>query len=203
MEKLKELREYDRIAFRHTVLDGLTEIFLGLFLILFVLLLDRSAFVLLLLALVFASVPIVRLMQRRFTYPRIGYVQPRQEKPIQFLGMILFTIVVIGALLIMSVLTGRGIELIGKAYPAVAGFLCAGGLWYAASRSGLSRFTVHAFVSVALGLVLEIVTDGSFGSSRYYFGAMGGYLLASGLVAFVLFLMRHPVHVPEVNDVQR
>lgn len=203
MDTSKELKKFDRVAFRHTFLDGVSEIVLGLFLMLAAVLVHRkpSMLMVFIISFAFLSIPVVRSVQRRFTHPRIGYVEPLQEKPKQFLGMALFFIAVIGATLAIATLAGRDIALVSQSYPAVAGFLCAGGLWYTASRSGLVRFYMHAGLSIALGLALEVFTDGSFHSLRYYFAVMGGYLFLVGLIIFVRFLHRYPVHVPEVNDV--
>lgn len=216
-----QLRQFDRRAYRHTMMDGLTEIAMGLFLILVAVALPAGPFVLLLYLAPFALIPLLRSLQRRITHPRIGYVEPIADKPRQVLpGILLFTLLALAAFLAILVLAGGGLakpdyaQLTRRLYqwaPALVGVLVSGGLWYTASRSGFRRFFVSAAVSVVLGIAISVaaaaggipVLETKLRGVQVYCGAMGALSLSSGLIVLIRFLKGHPIQSLEANDAPR
>lgn len=196
----QEFKRFDSLAFRHSILDGVSEIVLGLYLVLLAALLHLVPMVLLAALGVFVLPAAVRFIQQRYISGRTGFVEPLPPPSKQLVGgMALYLIAVIGGAIAVLLLSGREPGALNQWYPVVAGFCCAGGFWYAASRSGLARFRAHAIFVVALGFVFQVLVDGSFGGLQPYFEAMGGYLLLTGAVVLVRFLHRYPVSVPRTN----
>jgi len=75
MQMSKDFKRFDSVAYRNTVVDGLTEIAIGLFLLLLAVALPFGPYALLVYLAPLAFIPALRFMQRRFTHPRIGFVE--------------------------------------------------------------------------------------------------------------------------------
>ena len=73
------VNEIDRRAFRHDVVDGLTEIAMALFFLVPALTLKNPAFGWMIILPVLFMGPWLKRIRARTTYPRIGYVEPRGE----------------------------------------------------------------------------------------------------------------------------
>jgi hypothetical protein len=214
----QEFRRFDRMAYRHTMMDGLTDAALGVFLLLLAAAFSTGPYALLFFVLPVILVFVVRFLQRRYTTPRIGYVEPVADKPREVLpGILLYAAIVIAATLVIAFVTSRrptGFDHevmrqnIYNWKPAMAGIMVAGGFWYAGSRAGFRRHFALAAVSAALGaaiVVLAYLPDLVFLSRmglQIYCAGMGGIVLACGLVTFFRFLHRHPVPPPEATHVQ-
>ena len=196
----EEFKRFDRLAFRHSILDGVSEMVLGLYLALLAALLHLVPVVLVAALGVFVLPAAVQFIQQRYISGRIGFVEPLPPPAKQLVGgMALYLIAVIAGAIAVLRLSGHELGALNQWYPVVAGFCCAGGFWYAASRSGLVRFRAHAIFAVSLGFVFQTLVDGSFSGLQPYFEVMGGYLLLSGVVVLVRFLHRYPVSVPRAN----
>ncbi len=133
--------------------------------------------------------------KKRITYPRIGFVEPKSPPNGSPWGGIAYIGGGLVLMVVAVVITGDLGDTASwvRWAPFLAGFLCAGGFWYTAQSSGLFRHRVLAVLSVFIGLVTSLASDGSsYRAVALYFGMMAVVLAAVGLVALVLFLSRHP-----------
>lgn len=141
---------------------------------------------------------VVERVKVRVTYPRIGYFRERTDEPRSSVrGMLLF---IAGAVLFAVVvvwLTGDLGEPADwrRAAPLVSGISLAGGFWYAAERSGRSRYRVVAAWSVASGVGLWLVgTGASYAAMAWHLLGLAVPLAAIGAWTLVRFLRAHPAH---------
>ena len=219
MRLSKEFKPFDQAAYRHTIMDGLTEILMGIFLLLIAVAVSFGPYGLLVYLAPLVFLPALRFLQNRYTAPRVGYVEPAADKPKEVLpGILLYCLLLLAAAWAIAFLASGGLvrpdyalmwQRLHQWSPALAGIAVAGGLWYAGSRSGLRRFFVAAVGSVALGVVVTALCcvpgvpflrgDGVRGLQAYLV-AMGGLSLISGLIVFARFLRSHPVQSSEATN---
>lgn len=133
--------------------------------------------------------------KRRITYPRIGYAEPKAEEGGSAWGTLAFFAAGFGVFIVAIALTGGfgDVSSWRRWSSFLAGFLCSGGFWYAASVSGLWRYRLIAVYSIVLGLVVSLVSAGStyLGVAVYSVG-MAAVLAVIGVVMLVSFLRSHP-----------
>lgn len=218
MRLSKLFRSLDRAAFRNTVLDGLAEVAVGVFLLLMALAVGTPLTVFVLLVPALIMVPVLRKVQRRYTEPRIGYVKPIADSPKEMMpGIIGYLLLVLSVAIVIFVVRGalqsdsRSIAFeINRWLAAITGFAIAGGFWYSGRRSGLKRFYALSILSPALGVALVLLRggEGMFGDDdkmaalRMFLVCMGLVCTVSGVSNFLLFLHRHPVAAAEAHHVQ-
>jgi len=198
--------EIERRAFRHDVADGLTEIAMALFFLVPAFAIREPAFTWMIILPILFMGPWLKRLRNRHTWPRIGYVKPRQEHAGRlFVGMGIYATVataVVGA----GVLACRGEitpGLVRQVSPLLASLLFGGGLLYAAGRSGLRRYYLLLGLSVALGATLTFLQlPGRYLSLQIYLLGMGATTFVVGVATFLHFIRTHPVRdLEEVGDV--
>jgi hypothetical protein len=198
------LREIDRRAYRHEMVDGLTEIAMALVFLVLVIIWHKPGLMWMIILPILALGPGLRKIRSRTTYPRIGYVQPKGEKSAElFRGMALY---VLGAVVMVTV----GVflwhgkvdsELIRQVSPLLASLLFGGGLLYAAGRSGLRRFYGVFAISVILGGWISFTSEpGSYDGVQKYLVVMAAILVVLGLATFAVFLQKNPVRDATENE---
>jgi hypothetical protein len=197
-------KEIEQKVWRASQQDGLMEVMIGV-------LLAAGAgqvhgtglFVPWILALVFMT-PVLEAIRKRLTYPRIGYVALVQEEPKNTLrGIALYTIIVIAAMaLAFVILSDIGdLTLWQRWSPTLTGVLLSGGMIYAASKSGATRYHVFMVLSVGLGVAFSILFSESYTGLTLYLLTLGGVFILCGAVTFLRFLRRYPLPVEEATDV--
>ena len=131
--------EIDRRAFRHDMVDGLTEIAMSLFFLVPAITLRNPAFSWMIIIPILVFGPVIRKIRARSTYPRIGYVEPRGEKPAE-----LFRGIAVYALVVASVVAVGAVPVAGathsRACPAGISVVCVTALrWWSALCGGSIR----------------------------------------------------------------
>ena len=189
--------EIDRRAFRHDVVDGLTEMTMALFFLVPAFTLREPAFNWMIILPILLMGPWLKKLRARHTWPRIGYVKPRGENASQMLiGMAIYTAVVL-AVVGVGIFVFRGEirpGMIRQVSPLIASVLFGGGLLYAAGRSGLRRYYVLLALSLALGIALTIAEiPGRYASVQIYLLGMGAIIFTVGLITFIHFIRTHPI----------
>lgn len=197
MAATADLSEIERVAYRDTQQDGLTEIVTGVFLFIVAVATGRPPFYWMYLAGILVLGRGLRWLKARYTYQRVGYVELPGEDPSALRRGILSWVlgvfgVMVAALAISGDLTNN---LAWRQWsPALAGFLFMGGFLYAASRSGLLRQYFYAALAPALGVLLATRTFAEpYGGVRVWALVMALVLLAGGGMVFRRFLRTHPV----------
>lgn len=194
----------DRRAFRHDVVDGLSEIAMALFFLVPAFTIREPAFSWMIILPVLFMGPWLKKLRARHTWPRIGFVEPRGEKAGEMLiGMAVYVVIVLAVV-------GAGIfvlcgeirpGLVRQVSPLIASLFFGGGLLYAAGRSGLRRYYVLLGLSLTLGAALTVVEiPGHYLNLQIYLLGMGVITFAVGLITFIHFIRSHPVRSTEEVD---
>lgn len=191
----------DTRAFRHSLSDGLTDIAMALFFLVPMLMVRQPAFGWLVILPVLFIGPWVRRIRARHVWPRVGYVEPRGEDSRELaIGIVVYSLAVFATLALALVIARGDLNpaLLRQVSPLLASLLFCGGLLYTARRSGLRRYLVLAWVSVALGAGLAALDPpGRYTGLQLYLAGMGTVMFALGTVTFILFLRAHPVREHE------
>lgn len=148
---------------------------------------------------------LVQFLERRYVYPRIGYVEYRENigKGLgRLLLMMLASLIVLGG--ILALLFEYQLETALAWVPPLLAFYVGVVMLPYALQMKLRRLTLLGLISIALGLILSPLllgaarTGGLFalGSLSFYLLAMGLVFLFSGAWTFRTFLRRNP-HVME------
>ena len=200
---MNNMNEIDRRAFRHDVVDGLTEIAMAFFFLVPAFTLRNPAFSWMIILPILFMGPWLKRIRARTTYPRIGYVEPRGENAGQMLrGMAIYVLVVF-VVIAVAIFIWRGQLTSGsvrRVAPLLASLLFGGGLLYAAGRSGLRRYYLLLVISIGLGVTLTFFPiPGRYLSVQIYLAAMGTIVFLVGLITYLHFLKTHPVR-DEVED---
>jgi hypothetical protein len=198
------ITEIDRRAFRHDVVDGLSEIAMAFFFLVPAFTVRQPAFSWMIILPILLMGPWLRKLRARHTWPRIGYVEPRGENAGQMLkGMAIYvaavTVVVGAGLFIFRGEIKPG--LIRQVSPLLASLLFGGGLLYAAGRSGLKRYHALLALSLTLGATLTFMQiPGRYLSLQIYLLGMGAITFVVGTVTFIHFIRTHPIRNLEEDD---
>jgi len=197
MAATADLSSIERIAFRDTQQDGLTEVVTGVFLFIVAVATGRPALYWMYLAGILVLGRGLKWLKARFTYPRVGYVELPGEEPAELRrGILSWVLAVLGVTLVVLAISGDLTSSLAwrRWSPALAGFLFMGGFLYSASRSGLARQYVYALLAPALGLLLATQTFAEpYGGVRVWALVMALVLLASGGTVFRRFLRDTPI----------
>jgi len=182
--------------------DGLLEMFLGGFLVLFAVLFlsspGLSGFSVLVI-LVFN--PLFERMKQRYIYPRIGYVKFGKDKEADpkgiVIAVIVFVIVLLGALgiLVLAIGAERGRNFwLDYFLPGFTGFMMAIGPYWLGQTYGLVRAYVFAALFLLGGIAIPVLGIATgYNAVGLLCLSMGLLALVSGVIMFGRFLRRYPV----------
>jgi len=200
-----DLTRIERQVFRDSYQDGLMEILTGVLLVAAGITFRTAPAPSVVLLALFVLAPGYKLLKKRFTYPRTGYVELIEEEPKDLLrGMLTFTLIATAVTVLILVILGELRDAAGlyRWTPALVGVVCTGGFLYAASKSGMARYYGFIVVSVVSGSAFSILDFESWKTGlSLHLLVVGGLLLLCGVVIFCRFLRRHPVLVEESPDV--
>jgi hypothetical protein len=203
MSQQIDLRRIQRSAFRETVLDGLMDLFLGLYLILVSGILKTSKAGLIVLVWVL-FVLLIRYLKKRLTYPRIGYVELADNQPPAPRGLILVFAGLAVAVTILALVVSGDIREARQWYgwmPLLLGILFLGVMASVAIGSGLGRYYFYGVLSAASGIAISFLHfEGRMDAISLYLLAVGIPIAVCGALVFALFLLRNPVRSLETPD---
>ena len=199
MERV-DLKRIERNVWRDYCQDGLADILLGAYLLMVGLFLvgDNAAFV------VFPIIfylPLLQALKKRFTYPRIGYVELRQGDPRPLPAVILGS-AVLGLVALVAVLIAAGVLTQPASWyrwmPIPFGIWLAGVFLGLGLRVGLLRYYVVAVVALASGPIFALLPlTGKIENLGLFLAVVGFVPLAWGALAFARFLRQNPVMAEE------
>lgn len=199
------LTRIERQVFRDSYQDGLMEILAGVLLVAAAITFRTTSAMFVVPLAVLVLAPGYKVLKKRFTYPRTGYVELIEDEPKDLLrGMLTFTLIVIAVMVLALVILGDLRDAAGlyRWTPALVGVVCTGGFIYAASKSGLARYYGFTALSVVSGLSFSVLDFESWKTGlSLHLLVVGGLLLLCGVVIFFRFLRGHPVLVEESPDV--
>jgi MFS family permease len=207
-----DIEKIERRTVRSFYDDGLTEIALGLILLVLggyfytqeamagskagsVL---SALFVIVVFAAAFLVNRLLRFLKRRITYPRTGYVSFKKKEPnagrraaAAAVGMI------IGASLAVLYSLSPSVRTL---LPAVNGLLFAVAVLLIANRVGVIRFYILAAASAVIGVGVTAAGIADIKGVSLYYGLFGAATLVSGLAALIVYLRRSPRPEPEIPE---
>lgn len=197
MAATADLSEIERVAYRDTQQDGLTEIVTGVFLFIVAIATGRPPFYWMYVAGILVLGRGLRWLKARYTYERVGFVELPGEDPSKLRrGILSWVLGVFGVMVVALAISGDLTNNLAwrQWAPALAGFLFMGGFLYAASRSGLLRQYLYAALAPVLGLLLSTRTFVEpYGGVRVWALVMALVLLAGGGIVFWRFLRANPI----------
>jgi hypothetical protein len=208
MNRKRQLDDVGTRAMRATARDGITEMLLGLLLLVFgALFYLRTPLAALGALLPLALTPLGRYLKQRFVYPRTGYARPARA-PHAVRGIVLVAVASVagilavlgGFVLVLGLDRGRTLFL-SHFVPAIAGLLMAIGPLTVARTYRLARWYVLAAVLVLTGVALPLsgVSTG-YEAIAFQSAMVGGLSLFLGIGLFLSFLRRVPLEAPHVAD---
>jgi hypothetical protein len=197
-----DLKNIEQKTFRQSQQDGLMELVMGICMLAISTRLFSRLFIFMMIIPVLLFGPLLALMRRRFTHPRIGYVKLIPDKPKSVItGILLVTLVVVGAMAVAFFFFGdvRDFNLWMRWCPFWGGTVLAGMFSSLASKSGAVRYYIFAGWSFLSGTVLSVLDfEAVETGTLLYFAVMGGLLIPFGLVQFAMFVRKHPKTVKEL-----
>jgi hypothetical protein len=191
-----DLKNIEQKTFRQSQQDGLMELVMGVCMLAISTRLFSRLFIFMMVLGVFLFGPLLALMRRRFTYPRIGYVKLIPDKPKSVIaGLFFVTLAVVALMAVAFFFFGdiRDFNLWMRWCPFWGGTVIAGMFGSLASKSGAARYYVFAGWSFLSGIVLSLIEfDAVETGVLLYFAVMGGLLAPFGLIQFAMFLRKYP-----------
>jgi hypothetical protein len=202
----KALRTLERNAFRDTLVDGLMELSFGMFLVILAGAM-RLHVVPIAFAFAFGLGALVKRLKARFTYPRIGYVELRDEDPDEpRRGLAIPLALALGWLVFdVAVLAVAG-DLHDPArwyrwMPLFFGVALMASLVAVGLRSGIPRFYLYAVLALLSGAVIPFLpVEGKVEWTAWLLLAVGVPVALCGAMVFMRFLHRSPVQRTETSD---
>ena len=211
-----DIEKIEKRTVRSFYEDGLTEIALGLVLLLlggyfFAMAAvpeDSSLggiltvfFVLIIVSAGFFVNRLLRFLKRHITYPRTGYVtfKKKEPGPKRRVATAVVAMIISAAL---AALYSRAPSL-KVLFPAVNGLLFAIAVLFIANRIGLIRFYVLAAASALIGFGIAAAGIGDIKGIGLFYLIYGAAIVVSGLAALVVYLRRNPrpaAETPEAPD---
>jgi len=206
-----DLKEIERRANYAAFQDGLTEIFMGLFLFFYggALATDALAvgFVFIIVTVFFAK-PLIERIKKRYIYPRAGYVKLPDDPNTTGKGIAISAVIMIVALLgsmgvSMAVLGQRaGLDFfLTYIVPPASGFMLAIGPFWLGQTYGLTRGYVLAAIFILGGIAMPV-----FGIASGYEAVgllctfVGLLALGMGTFMFVHFIRKYPPETVEIEE---
>ncbi len=197
MSQLVDLDKVERRAWRDTFQDGLVEILVGLFLVLYAGVWSTPLMTVLIFLTLFFGPKVAEKLKKRYTYPRIGYVQlPSEEGSQMARGMALYITIVISVVVALIFIFGDidGPYQWTRWVPFGGSLLFCGGFIYLASKTGAIRYYVFIALSVGFGLLAVLLYPESYKAGMtFYLLALGSVLILWGGILFTQFLRRYPL----------
>jgi hypothetical protein len=198
-----DLKQIEQKAYSGSTQDGLTEIMIGILLIVLGATFGSALYIFAFLIPIFLFPRLMEAIRKRYTYPRIGYAKlPVDDPKNTAKGIFVYTAVVLALMVICFLLFGKVKDAAAykKWSPAVTGVLFVGGFLYAHGKSGDFRYIIYIVLSVVFGLLFSIMNFESYNGLITNFFVMGGIFVATGFTLFTLFLRKYPAIKEAKND---
>jgi len=205
-----DLKEIERRANYAAYQDGLTEIFMGLFLVIFGGSLSTNiAFGIPFIALVILFVPrLIERIKKRYIYPRAGYVKlppdPNTSGKGIALAALIMVVALLGAMGISMAVLGQkpGLSFfLTYIVPPVTGFMLAIGPYWLGQTYGLMRGYFWAVLFVLGGIAMPVFDIASgYEAVGLLCTVVGLIILVTGSFMFVQFIRKHPPTQVEIEE---
>ena len=197
-----DLKEIERKANYAAFQDGLMEIFLGLFLLIFggALMTNIAIGVPFIVLTIFFANPLLELIKKRYIYPRAGYVKLPEDPNTTGKGIaiavVVYVVLLLGAMGISMLVLGTetGLDFfLTYIVPPASGFMFAIGPYWLGQTYGLLRGYVWAVLFLLGGFAMPLFNIASgYEAVGMLCTMMGLLILPTGAIMFVRFIRIHP-----------
>ncbi len=194
-----DLKEIERKVHRSEFLDGFAWILMGILLFITAGVINFSIhFVLVQILAIILIVPTRTWLQRRYTFPRLGYFKVKSDPPSKVIpGIIGVTAgIIVIFLVILFVVSGDILNenLLWKWLPTVFGIIMFGPSLHLVDNTGQTRYYTLGLFSFILGVFTSFL-DFDIPKDRmvFYLLTLGTVAIIVGLILFAYFLRTYQV----------
>jgi hypothetical protein len=211
MNNTLELSKIKKSLYTENMVDGLTEIFLGLMLIFTPFLFIKPYFVVFIGLLVLFNVKIVEFVKERITYPRLGkidvpfdYSSKSSKRALLELGGFFSIVIIIDSIVLIIFESDLfSINDWAMSVPFLFGLIMFGPSKTLADNSGLTRYYLFGIFATILGFIFyRMFFDDIYDRIILYFMFLGICSLIFGIIKFIVFLKKYPVLNEESEAVE-
>ena len=193
-----DLKQLEQATFRVANQDGLTEIMMGLMIMVTAIILVNSTFIYLVALIIIFHAAFMERVKEKYTYPRIGRVKLREEQE-NIYGPYWAVFAIILLIALISVVASARIEnelldLVAQWSTLIMGIGLLQPFAFLVQRSGLKGYYgVGAVISVIGAVFVILEFDSSLVRMSLYLLVVGGLLFLAGLTSLVRFVRKYPV----------
>jgi hypothetical protein len=206
-----DLKEIERRANYAAFQDGLTEIFMGLFLFFYGGTLATKTLplgVVFIVVTVFFAKPLIERVKKRYIYPRAGYVKLPEDPHTTGKGIaiaaVIMVVVLLGAMGISMATLGQKpgvVFFLTYIVPPASGFMLAIGPYWLGQTYGLSRGYIWAVLFVLGGIAMPVFSIASgYEAVGLLCTIIGLIILVTGTILFVQFIRKNPAEQVEIEE---
>jgi hypothetical protein len=185
--------------------DGIMELLLGIVLFFWAGTWARSSFTVFLAFIPLFGNRVIEALKKKYTYPRIGYVEFKKEEENLGWGILGYVLVVIAVVSVVAAIFygGNLVEFdIYRWVPLALGGIFLGSMIYLHSKSGDPVVYLYMFVTLVGGgfFTFYELNTGIRGIELYLL-FLAGFFLIVGVIRLLTFMRRNPVVVmPDANE---
>ena len=199
MNEKIDLDEIERKMYREVNSDGIMELLLGIILLIMGGTWGKGYTTAFLAFFPIYSSKLLEALKKKHTYPRIGYVEFKQEDASIGWGILGYVLAVIAVIsVIAAVFYGGNLEKV-DAYrwvPLVIGAIFLGGMLYHHGKSGDPATYLYSFVTLVGGGIFTFYGfESSMSTIQLYLLSLSGFFLIAGVIRMLSFKRRNPVLV--------
>lgn len=200
-----DVERIGRETYSYFMKDGLTEIFLGIVLLIASVTMFRSYLVVFVVFFVIFGAVVTERIRERHTYPRIGYAKiPIDEKDTDPKGFLVFMVVVIVIFLItLQALYGTifDVDRMYQWMPTFFGLVMFGPSLFLENKTGDKRYYLLGAAFLSTGVVVSYLVEGPrFTGLMLYLGGWGLAFLVFGVLRALWFVMKNPIMLTEEGE---
>jgi len=192
-----DVKQIEQTAVRESMKDGLTELFAGLMLITAGALLGKPYFVIYIPIFTIILGPLViKGLKSRYTYPRVGYAQPRLPAfSIRSCAALVIVVIAVPAVILYLLYgTVTDIYLWAQWMPLVVGLFMFGPTLYLVETTGQSRYYAFGILTTITGGATSLIEFGAtYDGIAFYLFYWGIALAILGTIIFVHFVHKYPI----------
>jgi len=199
-----DLKEMERRAYRAMQRDGVTEILVGLVLLVAGGTWRNGATGILAVFMILYMRKALEYIKERVTYPRIGYAKlPEEDSAETGKGILLFMVAVLVVMGIGIVIFYGGLtsHLIYQWLPTFFGLMMLGAFTYMRGKTGDPLYLAYIAYSVLTGVAFSLYDFSEWRVGfTLYLVLLGATFILVGAVRMALFMHRYPVRAHETSE---
>jgi hypothetical protein len=198
VNKDADLKQLEQATFRVANQDGLTEIMMGLMIMVIAIILVNSTYSYLVALIIIFHPVFMERIKEKYTYPRIGRVKLREEQEnIYGPYWAVFAIIMLAALISVvasSIIENELLDLVARWSTLIMGIGLLQPFTFLVQRSGLKGYYgVGAIIAVLGAAFVVLEFESSLVRMSLYLLVVGGFLFLAGLASLVRFARKYPV----------